>query len=595
MKDETASVELTVQERRQRDAEIWRRFWEGLTPERRAELTRRRLEEIEKREAPARAMEDWQAAAWRASASSPFHESMRDIAEINLAVRAAGATGEALPDYPPAPEHENGSGFDSGRVFPLGDAEDGTAFPPVESTPDFQFAARIIEETMQTLSDQTGIVEEPDRKAARDRERATLKAQSHKIAGALESQGVEAYRNSAWQAWRVYVHTQHVETVPPFRNITLLPYVAARNRQNLLAGLEWFLQRHPFCRFWTFTTGPRCPVAELADRVAWLHRRLSQLNAAPFMVEAGVQLVFRATEFGTLEEKPGDVHAGELVEENGVTYYHPHAHCVAWLSRGTLPRWQWVALGDKIKRFWRHHWDGGEIIGSARECVKYVSKPGDMVRLAVNKPGELRRLYEALRGVHLVQPLGELRLELSAMRKAGLELSKQWTRDGIVWQLKRSLNRSFLTGTYSDAACKDRKHLVAGVKASLAAWQRLLLTDQLGPQKPETAEPDVCRVVSISAPVAGPLNVREPVVYVLGTRLDLAAVMREPVVADIIARTREDFAAGLALARVPARASGIRVHTGTTTVLREHLPGFHDVPERVRPAEKPVWSVPVMP
>ena len=418
-----------------------------------------------------------------------------------------------------------------------------------------------------------------------------MKGQSHKIAGALEAQGVTSYRNSAWQAWRVFVHTQHVETVQPFRNITLLPYVAARNRQNLLAGLEWFLSRHPFCRFWTFTTGPRCTVDELPERVAWLHRRLSQLNAAPFMVAAGVQLVFRATEFGTLEEKPGDVHAGELLEENGVTLYHPHAHCVAWLSNGTLRRWEWVALGHKIKRFWRHHWDGGKIIGNARECVKYVSKPGDMVRLATNKPGELRRLYDAVKGVHLVQPMGELRRELCAMRRAGLELSKQWTKDGPVWTVKRSVNRSFLTGTYTDAGCKEPKHLIAGVKASLAAFHKLLTADHYGPQEKDTAEPDICRVVSVGAPVAGPLNVREPVVYVLGTRLDMPAVMHDPAVLRILERTRGEFAAGVAL----ARASAIRVHTGTTTVIPEHLPGFFDVPERRKPPAGPVWAVPVTP
>ena len=161
--------ELTQAERRQRDAAIWREYWSHLTPEARAERTRRTLADVARQEGAQEAMDAWQAAAWRAAASSPFHEAMRRIEEIRLAIRAAGATGEALPEYPPAPEHTNGSGFDSGRCFPLGDADDSPEFAPLETRPDYQFAARVVEESLNTLAEQTGICDEPARVDRRER------------------------------------------------------------------------------------------------------------------------------------------------------------------------------------------------------------------------------------------------------------------------------------------------------------------------------------------------------------------------------------------------------------------------------------------
>jgi hypothetical protein len=228
------------------------------------------------------------------------------------------------------------------------------------------------------------------------------------------------------------------------------------------------------------------------------------------------------------------------------------------------------------------------------------------------------------------------------MRKASLEFSKRDTPDGPVWITIRSPNKSLIsdsdktpwkrgddrsglaeldamTGTKNGAFFQLEGRLINGVIqlggrlingviqlggaiekkrsttprfCSVAEFKRYLQADHYGPLTPETARRTVCKIVSVCAPSSGPSGVREPVFVVVGNRLDVAEVLREPIAREVIEATEDEYRAGVALARAGGRVSGIWVHTGTTTVEPGPFPLFWDVPERKKPPSEPVWAGP---
>ena len=76
-------------------------------------------------------------------------------------------------------------------------------------------------------------------------------------------------------------------------------------RSKLLGDLEYFIQNRPYSRMWVFTSGSRCAIEEVADRIREVHSRISKLNAKSFMKAAGITIVFRATELGSLQRIEG--------------------------------------------------------------------------------------------------------------------------------------------------------------------------------------------------------------------------------------------------------------------------------------------------
>ena len=84
-------------------------------------------------------------------------------------------------------------------------------------------------------------------------ERDLLMQQSLHIAGLLESVGVRAYGES--KLTMVGLLTGIEEPMVDFRNIVFIPAVAKRKRNRVLGDLEFFIQNHPHCRMWVFTSG----------------------------------------------------------------------------------------------------------------------------------------------------------------------------------------------------------------------------------------------------------------------------------------------------------------------------------------------------
>ncbi len=221
-------------------------------------------------------------------------------------------------------------------------------------------------------------------------ERDLLMAQSIHIAGMLESVGVKAYGES--KLTMVGLLTGIEEPLIDFRNIVFIPAVAKRKRNRMLGDLEYFIQNHPFSRMWVFTSGDRCPIEAVADRIREVHRRISKLNAKPFMKTAGVTIVFRATELGSLQRVEGK------------PTFHIHCHAIIHLGH-KLRKEAWSLLLGKVREWWHFHFADARKIEMAREACKYVVKPGDLLQLS---GPELKALHDQLFKLHLVQTLGPL-------------------------------------------------------------------------------------------------------------------------------------------------------------------------------------------
>jgi len=289
------------------------------------------------------------------------------------------------------------------------------------------FIDHATEETGQSTTD--------EKQAEITRRFEELEAQSHTLAERLESAGVSAYRQTPFGLWSYAIHSRQVRKLPAFRRIAIIPAVAQQLRGPMVSALEYFLEKHPFCRFWTFTSGTRVPLivppfgpywppaALIRNRIAYLNRKISKLNDRPFMKAAGLQIVFRSDEFGTPETDSDGNQTGDQRRTN-----RPRRKRERHLARsralrrlpvkGFIPPKKWAAILSQVKDYWHHNWDEGGAITTAREACKLRHQTGRNVETT---PDELAELYRQTRRMKLCQPLGALAAEIQ-QREANREL-----------------------------------------------------------------------------------------------------------------------------------------------------------------------------
>ena len=272
----------------------------------------------------------------------------------------------------------------------------------------------------------TGLFIEPEAFAKSQKQNKEILDQSHELARRMENAGLQAYTDYSYGLWRVGLHTGKAVELPNFRKINFLPYIAQQNRKKPLKHLEYWLEKHPHDRFWTFTTGPRCPVSELRQHLIWMHRKISKLNHKPYMQRAGVSIVFRSSEVGSIEP----------FGDNKYTY-HPHAHCMIHLER-RIPKQQWTLLIKRVRAYMGGaYFSEDGIIRNAREACKYVVKPDDLKTL--DEP-ELESLYYALSRLHLVQPLKGFKDHLQMIEDNKLKLIRIYSLNGSKWKIQPNWN-----------------------------------------------------------------------------------------------------------------------------------------------------------
>jgi hypothetical protein len=288
---------------------------------------------------------------------------------------------------------------------------------------------------------------------------------------------------------------------------------------------------------WTMTSGPRVGLLSVRSTLDAMHRKTSELNAQPFMRDAGLEIVLRSSELGTPEYDAKGARSGGEIErdETGQLLFHVHEHLVVVPTKGFIPPEDWSALLVKVQAFWGAWWkDGGEDGSSGRivqprEVCKYVTKPGEMEKLSGE---ELVALQDQLSRMKLIHPMGRFADELKEMAAKRERLVREQTPDGPVFQRVENWNAH---------ARRTR------AEAAQDAAQKL---DKRG------STTELLRVVSRQMPGFGPCGVSEPRVVVMCSRWDEEAVRRDPLVARLIEHTAAKFRKGEA----------IRVHVCTPTV-----------------------------
>lgn len=478
----------------------------------------------------------------------------------------------------------------------------------------------------ETVEEETGVCVDEYSWAERMEERRENRRQSHVIANKLECGGTPAYRTDEYQLHMVSVFSGHAEQLPGFRQICFIPHVAAMVRAKKLMSLEYFLECHPFCRFWTFTSGTRVPASGLRKRVRSLHARINKLNKE-LRRRYGVEIVFRATELGSVETtasagaakakraaraahrkavaeakasgRPVPVWtrakdsqfadaAGEIErdETTGEALYHPHAHCVLYMPNGQLSKEKWSEMLRFVWDHWGDHWDDGKIIEDAREACKYVTKPGEMSRLA---PAELCALEAALHGLHLVTPMGVLKEEIRLRNEAGQKLRRKRTPDGYVFKVGYDHNRQLSTSEEEkDHARRKRRqerldYIDAKNRITSPTTGELVSAGMghTGALRRKAAAA-LCRVVARCEPAAVASPIKEPRVVVMASRgsFCMRAVRSHPLFVKLWNQGIQAWEAGRA----------IRVHTSTTTGEQRLLSLLADTDERFAPSSEAIWK-----
>lgn len=364
---------------------------------------------------------EWQFAQWD-----------RDMAKMQARYRYYGNDPDGLlrevkrsprhsaPDVPTVPLHDLAID-ELGRIIEVGDADEQLSVPSasavqVEELHEFRESTYV-----RHCRNRAGevITEEAFQKGRAAREQ--LREDTLDIAFKLESAGRRAFADpKSPVAFIVCPETGRFHILPSVLGRKIFPTVAAAKRARLVAALELLLRtkEHKHDLFLTFSWGKRCLVGQLRDVFRALHRRLSKLNAEPFMKHFGAKFIFRASEIGSLTDDAG----AEVRDDLGRILYHPHAHVLMHLER-FLPRPQMAALTRKIGQFWGGAWWGIDgAIEKVREACKYTAKPADLRRLS---GPELVALDDALFRLHLVQPLGALRDQIRARRESCLTVKRE--------------------------------------------------------------------------------------------------------------------------------------------------------------------------
>lgn len=255
----------------------------------------------------------------------------------------------------------------------------------------------------------TGQIMEMPQYMKRSNSRSLIRKESDWVANQLSAHGRPGYKTGRG-IFRVGVGSVLAEEVPSYVDSNIIPWVASRNRRQMLLNLEYFLSSLPNYRFelWTFTAGIRTPLAEVRSIIRQLSRDLSRLNSESFMREFGAEFQFRSTEFGSVNC------------DDGSPSFHIHAHVFVKLNR-FLDEEERTNLRDRISDKWPAYWSdcGGAEIRDPKQACQYLVKIQDLRKL---RGPEFVELSDQVKGLRLVETMGEFRLMASELKRENLKI-----------------------------------------------------------------------------------------------------------------------------------------------------------------------------
>ncbi|HEU01529.1 MAG TPA: hypothetical protein ENH89_14555 [Aurantimonas coralicida] len=232
---------------------------------------------------------------------------------------------------------------------------------------------------------------------------------TRRIADVLEPAGVPVHRAGRGFALVGLVTGGIKPAEQPYRRIHFLPSVAAALRAELANALELHLATSGrYARYAVMTTGQRCELDELRQRIIRLSRLVSRWHRE-ICAPLGIVVAFRSIELPCDDAKT----------------FHVHANVVYWPTH-SIPKRPWRRFLRQTRAYFGAHWKDNGRLKEVREVVKYVMKGDQVAHLADADPAALVALYHQLKGLHLVQPLGPFRTFRRRLDDAGLKVVAEY-------------------------------------------------------------------------------------------------------------------------------------------------------------------------
>jgi hypothetical protein len=411
------------------------------------------------------------------------------------------------------------------------------------------------------------------------------------------------------------VFTGEALPMPSVKRSNMLPSIAKASRAKMLRDIEHFLATLPGsgrkASMFTITNGPRVAIAPAVLREATqnFHRWLSKVAAGRAFKEWGLRMEWRASEFGTPKWQHDPASGMDQMT------MHLHAHCLV-----TMPERMTHRRRKKMrKKLWKVFgviWDDAGDIRNPREFVKYPVKDSDLKTILHGAgPGVLADFCQAIRGLHIVQPMGELkRLRLTRRNNARritafnrldgrtLEETGDWNAGKRPFALTNKRREAYKKRSATIAArlacaehCRAFGSNAGDASPDGASVQTPVYVfehgdDGDGPSDPdrrtgEKTPPPKNRVIALLPPAPYGSPVCEPGVVVWAYDGNLAAVLRQPRVAAIIAQHREAFAAAAETRRAYIRAGVCAPAASQSSQRSDNCPRPEFGPRRERPRE----------
>ena len=221
---------------------------------------------------------------------------------------------------------------------------------------------------------------------------ALLKAETLRIASALESHGIQTrLENGGIKA--IGEVTGQIDDIESYRSISFLPLVAQRERRPILNALQYFHRHNKLgkhLRLAVITAGERIPLySDLRGTMQKLHRDISRW-AHEADRDWNIAVIYRGSEF---------------TYDHPTRSFHPHAN-VLYAPRKALSSKRWAEfLSWSHKRLGAHWKDNGKL-EKPQEALKYPFKPLELDKL---DSLALVWLFMQTRRLKIAQPMREFK------------------------------------------------------------------------------------------------------------------------------------------------------------------------------------------